>query len=91
MHSLGEARRYGIEKLHQDEIVGILDVFRFASDDPLYLQSGIEVNGKILPLLDLRSAEGALSYDERACIILLASTHGEPAGIVGLVVQTIDA
>lgn len=89
--SRGDSRSYGLEELENIEIVGLMDIIELMPDSSIQVNDGLEVKGKILPLVDLRKKpdceEGI--YDERSCIILMECQHSEERCFMGLVVESI--
>jgi purine-binding chemotaxis protein CheW len=63
---------YGIEIKHVIEIIGILDITEVPGV-PSYIKGIINLRGKIIPVIEVRSRFGKASvdYDDRTCIIVI--------------------
>jgi hypothetical protein len=90
------AGKHGVPRLaaiRNNEVFGLLDIIRLQPDEPCVLSAGIQLNGKILPIFDLRVGDEAHSpeYDESTCIILLRSHRPSDPGPVGFLVNSIRA
>lgn len=77
---------YGIPILEVREIIGMLDITEVPKT-PEYIKGIVNLRGKIIPIMDLRSKFGmeAVEYTERTCIIVVeVNIHGmkRPMGIV---------
>jgi chemotaxis signal transduction protein len=79
-----------VEMLHVRRIIGLLDlVQRYPT--PMDPEGGIELHGKVLPLIDLRrdGAPGNEPYNEEACILVVEIQVAGRLRLIGLVVETI--
>ncbi|MBP7282473.1 MAG: purine-binding chemotaxis protein CheW [Leptospiraceae bacterium] len=83
--SIGE-RHYGIEIKHITEIVGLHSITE-VPDMPAFVKGVINLRGKIIPLLDVRSRFKLpeIEYNDKTSVIILnINTH-----FVGLIVDTV--
>ncbi|MDD4456688.1 MAG: chemotaxis protein CheW [Syntrophotalea acetylenica] len=77
---------FGIEIRHVTEIVGIQKINE-VPDLPGYMKGVINLRGKVIPVMDIRSRFGMVGreYDERTCIIVV---HVE-SGTAGLIIDQV--
>jgi len=92
VYSLGEESGFGVKTLDDREIIGIMDILQPFPPTAIQFNGGIELKGKILPLLDLRhnSDHDEPPYDERACIILVEIRDSGERCFLGVVVESIS-
>lgn len=83
--SIGE-RNYGIEIKHITEIVG-LHVITEVPDMPIFVKGVINLRGKIIPLLDVRSRFKLpeIEYNDKTSVIILNINNY----FIGLIVDTV--
>lgn len=82
--------RYGLQILKVQEIIGLPTITRVPRSRP-YLKGVINLRGKIIPVIDLRTKFGlvAAEYDERTCIIVVNLQAGEQRLALGVIVDTV--
>jgi len=81
---------YGVEILKVIEIIGVMNITRVPRCPP-YMNGVINLRGKIIPVIDLRSKFGMErgTYDEKTCtIIVTAHLNGQQMAI-GMIVDTV--
>lgn len=81
---------YGVEILKVIEIIGVMNITRVPRC-PAYMNGVINLRGKIIPVIDLRSKFGMErgTYDERTCtIIVTVHLNGQHIAI-GMIVDTV--
>lgn len=73
---------YGIEIKYVTEIVGIQEIIAMP-DMPEYIKGIINLRGKIVPLMCVRTRFSAEEkpYDDRTCVIV-ADFSGKPVGLI---------
>lgn len=73
---------YAIEIKHVIEIIGMLDITE-VPDMPAYLKGVINLRGKVIPVLDVRSRfmMQEIEYDSRTCIIIIR-INGLDVGLI---------
>lgn len=73
---------FGIEIRHVIEIVGIQKINE-VPDLPGYMKGVINLRGRVIPVMDIRSRFGMADrdYDERTCIIVV-QVGGETSGLI---------
>jgi purine-binding chemotaxis protein CheW len=83
---------YGLEILKVKEIIGIMNITS-VPQTPKYLKGVINLRGKVIPVIDLRSKFGMdyLDYNERTCIIVveIVNKSGNKV-IMGIVVDSVS-
>lgn len=81
---------YGMPILNVREIIGMMD-FAVVPQTHAYVRGIINLRGKIVPIIDLRSKFGLdeLAYDERTCIIIVEANGGNRKVVMGLVVDAV--
>jgi purine-binding chemotaxis protein CheW len=91
VHSLGPECGYGLAALALHAVIGMLDIVQPFSRSRFLVEGGIELRGKVLPLVDLRNRDGdeSRAYDERACILLVEDLDCEGPCLLGIVVESI--
>jgi chemotaxis signal transduction protein len=90
--SQGRENFCNLDMVRVRRIIGLLDLVQ-RHPTPIHPHDGIELWGKILPLIDFRrgSASGGRPYDEEACILVVEIQMGDHVRLTGLVVETIHA
>ncbi|XVJ59457.1 MAG: chemotaxis protein CheW [Tepidisphaera sp.] len=83
---------YGLDILAVREIIGLIDITPLPRT-PSYVKGVINLRGKIIPVIELRSRFGmqSVSYTEETCIIVVdvpAEGEGE-SRLMGVVVDTV--
>jgi purine-binding chemotaxis protein CheW len=81
-----EERQYGIEIKHITEIVG-LHAITEVPDMPAFIKGVINLRGKIIPLLDVRSRFklSEIEYNDKTCVVILNINNH----LIGLIVDTV--
>ncbi len=84
---------YGLGILSVREIIGVIDITPLPQT-PDYVKGVINLRGKIIPVMDLRTRFGlaAVEYGEETCIIVVeVEDDGEAAAFqMGVVVDTVS-
>lgn len=84
---------YGVEILRVREIIGIIDITPLPQT-PNYVKGVINLRGKIIPVIELRSKFGMASveYTEATCIIVVevSDAEGTEQFQMGVVVDTVS-
>jgi len=84
---------YGVEILRVREIIGIIDITPLPQT-PDYVKGVINLRGKIIPVIELRSKFGmpSVEYNEETCIIVVevADANGSDQFQMGVVVDTVS-
>jgi chemotaxis signal transduction protein/CheY-like chemotaxis protein len=82
--------RYGISVLDVKEIIRMMAVTPVPRM-PHYFRGVIDLRGKVIPVLDLRSKFGmeAMDYDERTCIVVVEIAGRGGSALVGVVVDAV--
>ncbi|MEZ4598651.1 MAG: chemotaxis protein CheW [Syntrophotaleaceae bacterium] len=73
---------YGLEIRYVTEIIGIQKITK-VPDMPTYIRGVINLRGKVIPVMDVRSRFGlpTREYDDRTCIIVVDIAE-QPLGLV---------
>jgi len=82
---------YGIEILKVREIIGLMEITKVPRM-PHYVRGVINLRGKIIPVVDLRTKfgmENATDTNETCIIVVEAMQNGEPA-MVGILVDAVS-
>ena len=81
---------YGIETLKVREIISLMEITA-VPQTPAYVRGVINLRGKVIPIVDLRSRFGMEDheYQERTCIIVIEIEEDDPQSQVGVVVDTV--
>lgn len=82
---------YGISILKIKEIIGMIPITQIPRT-PEYVKGVINLRGKVIPVIDLRSrfGMGAIDYTERTCIIVV-EVYGIDATVqIGIVVDAVS-
>ena len=88
---LGE-EEYGVEILRVREIIGLIDVTPLPRT-PDYVKGVINLRGKIIPVIDLRTKFGlpAVDYTEATCVIgVEVTTSDDEQFQMGVIVDTVS-
>lgn len=82
--------RYGLEILRVQEIIGVPHITPVPRC-PEFIRGVINLRGKIIPVLDLRTKFGipSIPYDEKTCIIVTNVSKGDQKLSVGVIVDTV--
>ncbi len=88
--SLAE-EEYGIEILKIKEIIGMMPVTE-VPQTPDFIKGVINLRGKVIPVIDLRSRFGmqSIGYTDRTCIIVVEILCQEQTVQIGIVVDTVS-
>lgn len=86
------SEEYGLDILAVREIIGLIDITPLPQS-PEYVKGVINLRGKIIPVLELRTRFGmpSVQYTEETCIIVVdVPVEGESESrLMGLVVDTV--
>jgi purine-binding chemotaxis protein CheW len=82
--------RYGFEILKVQEIIKV-PYITFVPRCPSYVRGVINLRGKIIPVIDLRTKFGIsnATYDAKTCIIVINAVKASQKMLVGVVVDTV--
>lgn len=82
---LGE-EEYGVQILKVREIIGLMDITK-VPQMPGYVKGVINLRGKVIPVIDLRSKFGLpeVEYTDQTCIIVI-----DVGGMVGTIVDSVQ-
>lgn len=82
---------YGIGILKVKEIIGMM-VITTVPRTPEYVKGVINLRGKVIPVVDLRSKFGmeVAEYTERTCIIVVEIVSGQQKILMGCVVDSVS-
>jgi len=84
---------YGVEILRVREIIGIIDITPLPQT-PVYVKGVINLRGKIIPVIELRSKFGmpSVDYNVETCIIVVevAEDGGDEQFQIGVIVDTVS-
>lgn len=87
------AEEYGVEILRVREIIGIIDITPLPQT-PAYVKGVINLRGKIIPVLELRTKFGLepKSYTEETCVIVVEVSDGHEGERfqMGVIVDTVS-
>ena len=77
---------YGLEILKVREIIGIMDITK-VPQTPDYVQGVINLRGKVIPVIDLRTKFGLdqVEYNDQTCIIVV-----DVGTMMGIIVDTVQ-
>lgn len=86
-----EKRNYGIPILTVNEIIGIMNIIPMPKS-PDFVKGIINLRGKIIPVIDLRSKFGMPNkdYDSQTCIIIVNIHIENETKQVGIVVDIVS-
>lgn len=86
-----ESEEYGIGILKVKEIIGMLPITSVPRT-PEFVKGVINLRGKVIPVIDLRSKFGmkSISYNDRTCIIVVEIDASESTVLIGIVVDTVS-
>jgi len=81
---------YCIEILRVKEIMGITEITEIPQT-PKFIKGVINLRGKIIPILDLRSKfeMQTTNYTDRTCIVVVEFNYEEVQSLMGLVVDAV--
>jgi purine-binding chemotaxis protein CheW len=84
---------YGLEILRVREIIGIIDITPLPQTPP-YVKGVINLRGKIIPVIELRTKFGmnSVPYTEETCVIVVevSDQESEEEYQVGVIVDTVS-
>ena len=84
---------YGLEILRVREIIGIIDITPLPQTPP-YVKGVINLRGKIIPVIELRTKFGmdSVPYTEETCVIVVevSEEDGNEEYQVGVIVDTVS-
>lgn len=82
---------YGIEILKVREIIKMMTITT-VPQTPSYVKGVINLRGKVIPVIELRSKFGmeSIEYDERTCIIVVEITGVSGRILIGSVVDSVS-
>jgi len=82
---------YGIGILKVKEIIGMMAITTVPRT-PVYVKGVINLRGKVIPVVDLRSKFGmeVAEYTERTCIIVVEISSGQQKILMGCVVDSVS-
>lgn len=81
---------YGLDILGVREIIGVMDITPLPRT-PAYLKGVINLRGKIIPVLELRSRFGmpSVAYTQETCIIIVDVPGDGESRLMGMLVDTV--
>lgn len=82
---------YGIEILKVKEIIGLMDITEVPRM-PMYVRGVINLRGKVIPVVDLRSKFGLASTEDtdETCIIVVDVMQDDQSTMTGILVDTVS-
>ena len=82
---------YGIEILKVREIIGLMDITDVPRM-PGYVRGVINLRGKVIPVVDLRTKFGMMSTEDtdETCIIVVDATQDGKSSQTGILVDTVS-
>lgn len=82
---------YGIGILKVKEIIGMMAITTVPRT-PVYVKGVINLRGKVIPVVDLRSKFGmeVAEYTERTCIIVVEISSGQQKILMGIIVDSVS-
>lgn len=82
---------YGIEILKVKEIIGLMDITEVPRM-PTYVRGVINLRGKVIPVVDLRSKFGLASAEDtdETCIIVVDVVLDNQSAMTGILVDTVS-
>lgn len=82
---------YGIPILQVREIIGMMEITEVPKT-PEFIKGVVNLRGKIIPIMDLRSKFGmqGIDYTERTCIIVVEVYVNKAKRPMGIVVDTVS-
>lgn len=82
---------YAIEILKVKEIIGLMDITEVPRL-PMYVRGVINLRGKVIPVVDLRTKFGLASTEdtEETCIIVIDVAQDEQSTMTGILVDTVS-
>ena len=84
-------QEYGLEIVKVKEIIGVMEVTP-VPQTPKYVEGGINLRGKIIPVINLRVKFGLefQEYTERTCIIVVEIMGNSGSIFMGIVVDSVS-
>jgi purine-binding chemotaxis protein CheW len=82
---------YGIGILKVKEIIGMMAITRIPQA-PAYVKGVINLRGKVIPVIDLRSKFGldAGEYTERTCVVVVEVSRDDGHVLIGSIVDSVS-
>ena len=82
---------YGIGILKVKEIIGMMAITRIPQT-PEYVKGVINLRGKVIPVIDLRSKFGLETgeYTERTCVVVVEVSRDEGHVLIGSIVDSVS-
>jgi len=86
-----DEEEYGIGILKVKEIIGMMPITSVPRT-PDFVKGVVNLRGKVIPVMDLRLKfdMGAISYNERTCIIVVEIDSEEGTVLIGIVVDAVS-
>lgn len=86
-----QKEEYGIGILKVKEIIGMMPITSVPRT-PGFVKGVINLRGKVIPVIDLRSKFGmeSISYTERTCIIVVEIDNEDITVLIGIVVDSVS-
>ncbi|MCK5310494.1 MAG: purine-binding chemotaxis protein CheW [Desulfobacteraceae bacterium] len=86
-----EEEEYGIGILKVKEIIGMMSITSVPRT-PEYVKGVINLRGKVIPVIDLRSKFDmeSIEYSERTCIIVVEIDSESSTALIGIVVDAVS-
>ena len=86
-----DEEEYGIGILKVKEIIGMMPITSVPRT-PDFVKGVVNLRGKVIPVMDLRLKfdMGAISYNERTCIIVVEIDSEEETVLIGIVVDAVS-
>ena len=82
---------YGIGILKVKEIIGVMAITT-VPQTPQYMKGVINLRGKVIPIIDLRTkfGMGAIDYTEKTCIIVVEISSSGQKNMIGILVDSVS-
>lgn len=82
---------YGVEILKVQEIIGMMNITRVPRA-PEYVRGVINLRGKVIPVIELRTKFGmeSIDYTSRTCIIVVQVERGGSSVVMGIIVDEVS-
>lgn len=82
---------YGLEILKVQEIIGMQEITKIPRT-PVYVKGVINLRGKVIPIIDLRSKFGMEEQEltRKTCIIVVQVERADNALIIGIIVDEVS-
>lgn len=86
-----DREEYGIGIIKVKEIIGLMPITP-VPQTPGYVKGVINLRGKVIPVMDLRSRFGMdrTDYTERTCIVVVEADSGGDRTLIGIVVDSVS-